>query len=206
MNFVKVAAGLLLLLFLGSCYKFVTAVVFPPKDFPRNIPTIPFYYTLIPLFRTVDQEQLYHTYLEKPLTDKGAVNIYFGGRWNVLITRPAYVAQVLKHDEVFRKAGNQVKSPRSVLALYTGENIISAAGDTWKHFTSVMKPGLQGDVETSIIIKNMDILVRILLQEQDKNGQVEMQDHIQAYALANVSEALLGSDFEVRNHSYDAQY
>ncbi|KAI0855119.1 Dit2 protein [Xylaria cubensis] len=186
----------ILLLFLWGCYKVITKVVLPPAHFPKNIPTIPFYYTLLPLFKEVDQEDLYHQYLEKPLTEWGAVKIFFGGHWNVLITRPAYMAQVLKHDEDFPKAGNHVKNPHSVLALYTGENIISATGDTWKYFAALAKPALQADVDASIIVRNTHNLINILLQEQKRTKRVDMIDHIQAFAIANVTEALLGSSFE----------
>ncbi|KAI0465982.1 Dit2 protein [Xylaria cf. heliscus] len=185
-----------LVLFLWGCYKIIAKIVLPPAHFPKNIPTIPFYYTLIPLFKEVDQEELYHKYLERPLTEWGAVKIFFGGQWNVLITRPAYMAQVLKYDEDFPKAGNHVKNPDSVLALYTGENIISAIGDTWKHFAALAKPALQADVDASIIVRNTHKLISLLLQENSTTNRVSVLDHIQAHAIANVSESLLGSRFE----------
>lgn len=191
----------LALLFIWGCYKLIAKIVLPPAHFPKNIPTIPFYYTLIPLFKEVDQEELYHKYLEDPLTEWGAVKIFFGGHWNVLITRPAYMAQVLKHDEDFPKTGNHVKNPHSVLALYTGENIISAVGETWKHFATLTKPALQADVDASIAIKNTHKLISILLQEHNKTNRVAVLEHIQAHAIANVTESLLGSSFEVCHHS-----
>jgi unspecific monooxygenase len=189
-----------LLLFLWGFYKLIVKVVLAPAHFPKNIPTIPFYYTLIPFFKEVDQEELYYKYLERPLTEYGAVKIFFGGHWNVLITRPAYMAQVLKHDEDFPKAGNHVKNPDSVLALYTGENIISAIGDTWRQFAALVRPALQVDVDASIIVRNAHKLINTLLQEPHIETSVEMQDHIQAYAIANMSESLLGSSFEVRSY------
>jgi cytochrome P450 len=178
-------------------FKIIASWVLPPSHFPKNIPTIPFYYTLIPLFKDVDQEHLWHKYLKKPLTEYGAVKIYFGGAWNVLITRPEYINQVLKNDEIFQKAGNHVKNPHSILALYTGENIISSVNDMWRGFASIVKPGLQADVDTSIIVKNTEKLIDILLKEQDSKDAVAMSKPLQDYTLANVSEALLGSSFGV---------
>jgi cytochrome P450 len=194
--FYGVVAVLSLFSYLG--YRIITRWVLPPSHFPKNIPTIPFYYTLIPLFKDVDQEHLWHKYLQKPLTEYGAVKIYFGGAWNVLVTRPEYINQVLKNDEVFQKAGNHVKNPHSILALYTGENIISSVNDMWRGFASIVKPGLQADVDTSIIVKNAEKLIDILLKEQDSKGTVAMSKPLQDYTLANVSEALLGSSFGVR--------
>jgi cytochrome P450 len=184
-------------LFLYIVYRLITSWVLPPSHFPKNIPTIPFYYTLIPLFKDVDQEGLWHKYLKKPLTEYGAVKIYFGGAWNVLITRPTYINQVLKNDEVFQKAGNHIKNPHSILALYTGENIISAVNDQWRGFASIVKPGLQADVDTSIIVRNTEKLIDILLKEQDQKAAVAMSKPLQDYTLANVSEALLGASFGV---------
>jgi cytochrome P450 len=178
-------------------YRLITSWVLPPSHFPKNIPTIPFYYTLIPLFKDVDQESLWHKYLKKPLTEYGAVKIYFGGAWNVLITRPDYIYQALKHDEVFQKAGNHIKNPHSILALYTGENIISTINDQWRGFASIIKPGLQADVDTSIIVRNAEKLIDILLKEQDSKATVAMTKPLQDYSLANLSEALLGASFGV---------
>lgn len=178
-------------------YRFISGWILPPSHFPKNIPTIPFYYTLIPLFKDVDQEHLWHRYLKRPLTQYGAVKIYFGGAWNVLITRPEYINQVLKQDEVFPKAGNHVKNPQSILALYTGENVISTINDQWRGFAAIVKPGLQADVDTSIIIRNTEKLIDILLKEQNERGAVVMPKPLQDYTLANLSEALLGASFGV---------
>lgn len=186
------------LLFLSyGAYRLVTGWILPPSHFPKNIPTIPFYYTLIPLFKDVDQEALWHKYLKRPLTEHGAVKIYFGGAWNVLITKPEYINQVFKQDDVFPKAGNHIKNPHSILALYTGENIISTINDQWRGFAAIIKPGLQADIDTSIITRNMDKLTEILLKEQERKGSVVMPKPLQDYALANLSEALLGASFQV---------
>jgi hypothetical protein len=37
----------------------------PPRHFPKNIPTIPFYYALLPLFFDVDQAENYKRYLKE---------------------------------------------------------------------------------------------------------------------------------------------
>ncbi|KAF2278853.1 Dit2 protein [Westerdykella ornata] len=176
-------------------YKLVVGYILPPSHFPKNIPTIPFYFTLIPLFKDVDQEALWHKYMKKPLTEYGAVKIYFGGAWNVLVTRPAFINQVFKQDDIFPKAGNHVKNPQSILALYTGENVISTINDQWRTFASIVKPGLQADVDTSIIVKNAQKLVDLLLEEQKQKGSVVMPKPLQDYTLANLSEALLGASF-----------
>lgn len=83
----------------------------PPRSFPQNIPAIPFYVTLLPFLGPVDQSEIYEKYIEKPLTEYGAVKIFFGARWNVLVQRPSYVAEILRDEETYAKSGNQKKIP-----------------------------------------------------------------------------------------------
>lgn len=187
---------LLPIVFIAVClYSFVV----PPRDFPRNIPVIPFYVTFISLFKKIDQEHIYHTYLQEPLNKHGAVIIYFGSRWNVLLQRPEYLSEVFKDINVFEKSGNQKKVPHSVLAAYTGDNIISAHGETWKSYRKIMQPGLQKNFDP-VSMKTNSILFVNLIKEQtaiSSNKSIPVQQLIQRFTLANVSEELLGTDFEV---------
>jgi cytochrome P450 len=191
------AAIVLISILAWSCYKSGIAFILPPAHLPKNIPTIPFWYCLLPLLKEVDQEQLWHEYLKAPLAKHGAVKIYFGGAWNVLITKPAYINQVFKQDDVFQKAGNHAKNPHSILALYTGENVISEVGDKWKTFAGIVKPGLQADVDLSMVERNAQKLVGLLCEEQERMGTVLMPRHMQDYASANLSEVLFGAPFNV---------
>ncbi|KAF2687666.1 putative cytochrome P450 [Lentithecium fluviatile CBS 122367] len=168
----------------------------PPRNFPRNIPTIPFYYALLPLFKDLDQANLYRGYLKEPLEKYGVVKIFFGGRWNILIRKPSYVAEMFKFEEIYAKSGNQVKIPHSLVAQYTGENIISSHGQKWKDLTAVIKPALQYDQDPSVIWRNSRILKDILLQgSKTPSGGVAVYGPLQRYALANLSEILFESSF-----------
>lgn len=126
-----------------AVFSFAIYLFTPPRNFPKNIPTIPFYYALLPLFKDVDQAELYRQYLKDPLEKHGAVKIFFGGRWNILVRKPSYVAEMFKYEDIYAKTGNQIKIPHSLVANYTGENIISSHGQKWKLYTSVIKPALQ---------------------------------------------------------------
>ncbi|KAL4792951.1 cytochrome P450 [Aspergillus venezuelensis] len=168
----------------------------PPSNFPKNIPTIPFYYTLLPLIKNNDQVDLYRQYLEKPLTEYGAVKLFFGGRWNILVRKPSYIAEVFKNEDVYAKSGNQKKIPHSVLAEYTGDNIISAHGESWKLYTSIFKPGLQQDYDPKRIWENSRGLVEMLMETQRASGAVNVNPILQRYTLANLSEVVLGTTFE----------
>lgn len=175
----------------------------PPRHFPKNIPTIPFYYALLPLFFDVDQAENYKKYLKGPLEKYGAVKIFFGGQWNILVTKPAFISEVLRHEDVFAKSGNNVKIPHSVIAAYTGENIISAHGEKWKLYHNVIKPALQADQDPDHIWKNSRLLTDMFLDDQKNAGSNGVPTYLslQRYALANLSEALYGSSFETMQHA-----
>lgn len=186
--------------FLGfSLFLLLRALILPPKNFPRNIPVIPFYVTFITLFKKVDQIYIYKTYLQKPLNKHGACAIYFGSRWNILVQRPEYLQELFKDIKVYQKSGNQKKVPYSILADYTGDNIISAHGETWRKYRKIMQPGLQKNFDSHVLNQNASSFVNLIKEQASENNEhvVTVQQSIQRYTLANVSEELLGVDLEV---------
>lgn len=125
----------------------VSGVLFSYFSSPRKgvggIPTIPFWVALMPLVKDVDQQDVFTKYIEKPLRKHGAASVIFAGQWNVLIHKPAYLAEVFRREDIYQKSGNYSKIPRGVLAALLGDNIISSHGELWKKYKRVMKPGLQ---------------------------------------------------------------
>ena len=117
-------------MFLWFCFQLVLGAIllsslvyfcfFLPPTHPKNIPAVPFYVALLPLFKDVDQEDTYHKYLEKPLREYGAVKIFFAARWNIIVQRCEYLAEVFKDEEVYQKTGNQKKIPHAVVAEFLG--------------------------------------------------------------------------------------
>ncbi|EEP75703.1 conserved hypothetical protein [Uncinocarpus reesii 1704] len=193
------STGLLAVAIITILLLFVAAYLFsPPGSFPRNIPTIPFYYALLPLVKDNDQEVLYRRYLEPLFEKHGAAKIFFGGRWNILVQRPSYIAEVFKFEDIYAKSGNHVKIPHSVLAEYTGDNIISAHGENWKLYRSVLQPPLQQDQDPEPIWRNARLLIDLLFEEQKSSagGSVLLPQLLQRYTLANLAEGLLGTSFE----------
>ncbi|SCW02856.1 LAFE_0F15786g1_1 [Lachancea fermentati] len=192
---------------------FIVKVVFPPWSFPKNIPTIPFYVTFLGTFFDLDQEDIFELYLRKPMEKYGAVKIYFGSRWNILISQPELLAQIFKDEDTFAKSGNQKKIPYSVIAAYTGENVISAHGELWKLFRRTIMPGLQF-FDYSPISKNAKsfcslisdkLVVPIVPNELSvekqlihrKTGTIRMPELIQKLTLANITEVALGFNMGV---------
>lgn len=68
----------------------------------------------------VDQEETFNKYVREPLLEHGAVKIFFGAQWNILVQRSEYLVEILKNEEIYQKSGNQKKIPHSVLAEFLG--------------------------------------------------------------------------------------
>jgi unspecific monooxygenase len=175
--------------------------VTPPSNFPRNIPTIPIWVSLLGFFTALDQLEIYEQYLKPVLASHGAANYFFGGRWNILVQRPGLLSEVLKHEDLYAKSGNQKKVPYSVLAAFTGDNVISAHGETWKSYRTVMQPGLQRqDFDFAGIQRNAGKLATLMVEAQRKMPEgkgVVVNPLIQRYAMQTLGETVLGTNFKV---------
>ncbi|WEW54883.1 cytochrome P450-dit2 [Emydomyces testavorans] len=188
----KVVLGGVVILALSICWVF-----FPPHH-PRNIPSVPFWVTLLPLFFDVDQEETYRKYIQKPLQKHGAIKIFFGGQWNLLIQRSSYMNEIFKNEEIYQKSGNQKKIPHSVFAEFLGDNIISARDENWRLYRNIIQPGLQRTFETEPIVENAKKLCVLLKESQHGMGNrgVSVQEYLQCYTTANISRTLLQTEVE----------
>ncbi|KAH6603631.1 Cytochrome P450 family protein [Trichoderma cornu-damae] len=192
----SVAAGLF-------CLALVYYAFLQPPKYPLGIPAIPFWVALIPLVQDVDQKDIFRKYVQKPLEEHGAVKMFFGSQWNVLVHRSDYIAAMFKNEDNYQKSGNQKKIPGSVLASFLGDNIISSYGDNWRLYQGIMKPGLQRSFEHdfSSLHKNAQRLCAILLDQQQQQqqrfptGGVLVQEIFQRYTIANFAQALFRTDF-----------
>ena len=171
-----------------------------PFDMPKNIPRVPIYVSLLGLWSNMGQDEIYARWLAKPLEQYGAVKIWFAGRWNVLATKPEYLTDMFRNEDIYAKAGSQIKIPWSVIASLVGDNIINTH-DNWKLYTSIMKPGMQKRVfDTRPLLSKSRKFVDLLLQEQNTLGQdrgVLVNPLIQRYAIAVMGEGFLDIDFQV---------
>jgi unspecific monooxygenase len=119
----------------------------------------------------------------------------------VLVTRPEYLTELLRNEDKYVKAGNWKKIPWSVLAHLLGDNIISAHGESWRLYSSIMKPGIQRPVsDTAPLLKKSRQFARLLLHEQGLVGKgvgIAVNSFIQRWAVSVVGENFFGTDFEV---------
>lgn len=178
--------GMLIFILIVVLAFLVIKVTFPPRNFPRNIPTIPFYVSMLPMVTTMDQTEVFDRYLREPLAKYGAVNLYFALRWNVVVSRPDLLLYIFKNEKVFQKSGNQHKIPYSVLAHYTGDNVISSLGDKWSRYRKVVTSLVQHPDTSSI-------------SAHTQQAVADMETHplpgvLQRLAMANICTLVLGVD------------
>lgn len=176
---------------------YVVRTLFFPLPETENIPTIPFWVGMLPLFKDVDQQDVFRAYIDKPLRTHGAAKIFFASQWNVLIHRPTYLAEVFKQTDVYEKSGNQNKIPHSVLASLFGDNIISSHGDNWKKYQKVIKPGLQARPNVRNIWVNAASLGDTLLKYGEGSKAIRMPAIIRRYSISNFTDVFFGANFEV---------
>lgn len=189
---------LILIAFIVIVGYFIRTIVYPPSNFPKNVPVIPFYVSFLTLFYKISQEDIYNIYIRKKIEEHGIVALYFASRWNLILQKPEYLQEMFRDLNTFEKSGNQKKVPYSVLAAYTGDNIISAHGENWKKYRKVLQPGLQKNFDEEPLRKNSQQLISLIEKDQEKtSGGVLIQHFLQRYTLANVAVCLLNTDFEV---------
>lgn len=171
-----------------------------PFDMPKNIPRVPIYVSLLGLWSDMGQDEIYARWLAKPLEKYGAVKIWFAGRWNVLTTKPEYLTDMFRNEDIYAKAGSQIKIPWRVIASLVGDNIINTH-DNWKLYTGIMKPGMQKrNIDTGPLLDKSRKFVDLLLREQVILGNqkgVLVNPLIQRYAIAVMGEGFLDIDFQV---------
>lgn len=176
-----------------------------PGDMPKNIPTVPIYISLLGLWSDMGQDDIYDRCLRDPLEKYGAVKTWFAGRWNVLATRPQFLVDMFRREDVYAKAGSQKKIPWSVIASLVGDNIINAHGANWKLYTSIMKPGLQQRItDSGPLLEKSRLFVDILLKEQEVLGPMRgvlVNPIIQRWALSCMGISFMNVDLEVSRSS-----
>lgn len=181
----------------------LSKIVFPPLDYPRNIPTVPFYVSFISPILGWDQRKIYDYFYREKLEKYGAAKIFFGSRWNILITKPEYLVEVLKQNDVFEKSGNQKKIPYSILADYTGDNIISTGNAYWKIYRKVVTRSIQFP-DLKPLKKNSSKLIAELLSVANR-GNVSVSNFLQRFTLSNIGNCVIGVDFQhsAQNEGFD---
>lgn len=141
------------------------------------------------------QDEIYERWFRAPLEAHGAVIVWHAGRWSILVSRPEWLTDMFRNDNLYVKAGSQVKNPHSVIATLVGDNIINSH-QNWKLYTSIMKPGLQRKVfDTTSLLRQSNKLVDVLISKG--KGSIQVNDDVQKWAVDVMGENFLGLDLEV---------
>lgn len=188
-------AALSIIIVLGL--NFIRKIVFPPLNFPKEIPTIPFYVSFLGSYTKLDQRDIFNIYLREKLEEYGAVKIYFASRWNILVTKPSFLVEIFSNEDIYAKSGNHVKIPYSILSDYTGDNLISAHGENWTLYRKTLTAAIQFP-NLDPVIHNSKLLLNCI---DDKiltmNSLIPVGDLVQRFSLANIGQSLLGINFKL---------
>lgn len=185
----------LLVIVLMVVGKFIRDVVYPPWNFPRNIPTVPFYAVLYGQWRNWDQEKTYKEFFKAKAEKHGAVKMYWGMKWGILVTKPEYLAEVLKQNDTFEKSGNHEKIPYAVLSEYNGDNVISAGNASWRIYRSIITNSILFPDTRALAENTKKVVSRFARAAAEKSLVVAVAEPLQRYTLANIGQCILGVDF-----------
>ncbi|OBA23135.1 cytochrome P450 [Metschnikowia bicuspidata var. bicuspidata NRRL YB-4993] len=174
---------------------FVRLLVLPPSNFPKNIPTIPFYVVFVPVLTDWDQEKVYQHYFRAKMEKYGAVKMYFGSRWNILVSRPEYIAQVMRNNDVFEKSGNNEKIPHAVVLEYLGDNIISAGNERWRKYRKVMTNSILFP-DTLSMDGHLARLMSALDQKAQEKTAMVVPGFLQRFFLACIGDCIMGCNLD----------
>ncbi|KGO40444.1 Cytochrome P450 [Penicillium expansum] len=178
---------------------FLTWYLHIPRDLP-NLPKIPIYVSILGLWSSMGQDEIYERWFRAPLEKHGAVLVWFAGRWSVLVSRPDWLTDMFRNEQIYAKAGSQIKIPHAVIATLVGDNIINAHGENWKLYTSIMKAGLQKKVfDTTSLLKQSRKLVDLLVDLQKETGAdrgILIMADVQKWAVDVMGENFLDLDLK----------
>ncbi|KAJ5851425.1 Cytochrome P450 [Penicillium soppii] len=180
---------------------FLTWYLHVPRTFPP-LPKIPIYVSILGLWSSMGQDEIYDRWFRMPLETHGAVIVWFGGRWSILVSRPDLLTDLFRNENLYAKAGSQIKIPHAVIATLVGDNIINSH-ENWKLFTSIMKPGLQKKVfDTTSLLRQSRKLVDVLISSQSISvgESILVNDDVQKWAVDVMGENFLDLDFESLGH------
>ncbi|CAH01349.1 putative cytochrome P450 [Kluyveromyces lactis] len=178
----------------GILLSFLCLVCFP-IGLPWSLPTIPIYVSFLPILTDMDQLEIFERYIRHPMEKYGAVKIFFANRWNILTSKPEFLNIMFRDEDTFAKSGNQKKIPYSLLAKYTGDNVISAHGKVWMKYRSCIQNQLNV-FDSKPLIDNAQLFVKLLKKsiEDNTEGTVLLPPLIQRLTLANIAKIALGFD------------
>ncbi|KAL4954839.1 cytochrome P450 [Aspergillus filifer] len=163
-----------------------------------GIPSIPFHVSIWDAYNRVSEIGFHNARLRPLLEAHGAVNLWNSGQWAVLVTKPEYVARILRNERAVAKGGFYGKVPNSTLAGLFGENLIDSHGETWKQFTAIMKPGIQRAPCIPAIKRAARKLMDRFLGAQQAappNRGVVINDLVERWAIDVFGEAFFDVDF-----------
>jgi hypothetical protein len=82
-----------------------------------------------------------------------------------------------------------------------GDNVISSRDTTWRLYREIITPGLQSNFDTALMVANAEELCSsiLVMQHTNEDRGVPVQDLLQQFTIANVSQVLLHANHVCRS-------
>lgn len=186
----------------------------PPSNLAPGLPVIPVWVAFLPLLRLwlklplPGQDETYARYIAPQMAKHGAVVVFFGSQWNVLVGCPEGMKQLFAEEKTtYHKSGNHKKLPRAVISALTGGNIISETGmvhldsvkiadpQAWKKFAEVIRPALKDSIRVGALELSRS---RLIAEIRKASGSVvAVTGLVQRYSMESVCLCVFGRDLKV---------
>ncbi|PTB36164.1 uncharacterized protein TrAFT101_000129 [Trichoderma asperellum] len=175
----------------------LATIGYRPRRGCRGAPTVPFYISFYEAWQGTGQVTFYNNHLRRHLEIHGLVNLWNTGRWSVLVTKPEYVAHVFRNERVIAKGGLYRQMPSTTPSHLFGVNIIDSTGELWKHFTRIMKPGIQQKHNPAALYTTANKLLALIdkLQQQASTGRgIIINDIMERWSMDVYGQYFLDAD------------
>ncbi|KFH40566.1 Cytochrome p450 protein [Hapsidospora chrysogenum ATCC 11550] len=175
-----------------------------PRGFPRNIPIVPVHIQIYDALRGLSRLDVYNLRVRQLIEEYGAIGLWREGKWQVFITKPNHICQVLRDKTgSLERIGSYHRTPGSVRAQVFGVNIIDSDGDLHDQFSKIIKPGIQRPHDFTSVISRSSQLALKLLEMQAAMGEdaVPVRESIFEWAAFVFGESFLDLEFDRMNFS-----
>lgn len=168
----------------------------PPSSRDARMPYVPITRNLMATLRGENMFTFYQNSLRGTLQEHGVAMTFVGGKWAVMVTDPAYIAEIFKNELVYSKGGFRKRVPWGYFAYLFGDNIIDSHGSEWRKMMMVMKAGITDRAPMlDDIQQKATRLVHLLMTEQDERGFVEPDSYLRRYSMSVNGWHFLDCDF-----------
>ncbi|ORX88881.1 cytochrome P450 [Basidiobolus meristosporus CBS 931.73] len=176
--------------FLAIVWHFYTKLWCPPAL--RDIPTVPFWKSLLATLRSMDGLERFDKLLVPVLNEKGIGKQFSFGRWMVSVSNPDYAKVILMDIDTFPKIEMSKELPHTLRAKLVQVNIASANGKEWKRHRQVANPAFHRSWSTAAF---GELVSKLIVEIEHTHESVSVTDLMQRMTLDALGKIIFDYDF-----------